>query len=115
MFDPGYREMIFGGFPEGPLFPSPPQKNLRSLSDFLLKNDPPEDHEKTTFRAFLETKGPRDLPCVQERQILFRIALTKALYDQMAPQLCQFYVPGQPSKKQFVTKHGLVVKKTPSG
>ena len=76
---------------------------------------PLENHEKTTFRAFLETKGPRDLPCVQERKILFRIALTRALYDQMAPQLCLFYVPGQPSKKQFVKKHGLVVKKTPSG
>ena len=55
---------------------------------------PPENHEKTTFRAFLETKGPRDPPWVQERQILFRIALTRALYDQMAPQLCLFYVPG---------------------
>ena len=75
---------------------------------------PLENHEKTTFRAFLETKGPRDRPWVQERQILFRIALTRALYDQMAPQLCLFYVPGQPSKKQFVKKHVLVVKKTPS-
>ena len=76
---------------------------------------PPENHEKTIFRAFLETKGPRDPPWVQERQILFRIALTRALYDQMAPQLCLFYVPCQPSKEQFVKKHGLVVKKTPSG
>ena len=25
--------------------------------------------------------------------------VSKPLYDQMAPQLCQFYVPGQPSKK----------------
>ena len=32
---------------------------------------------------------------MQERQILFRIALTRALYDQMAPQLCPFYVPGK--------------------
>ena len=55
---------------------------------------PPENHEKTTFRAFLETKGPRDPPWMQERQILFRIALTRALYDQTAPQLCLFYVPG---------------------
>ena len=30
---------------------------------------------------------------VQERQILFRIALTRAPYDQTAPQLCPFYVP----------------------
>ena len=29
----------------------------------------------------------------------------------MAPQLCQFYVPGQPSKRQFVKKHGLVATK----
>ena len=76
---------------------------------------PRENDEKTFFRAFLETKGPRDPPWVQERQILFRIALTRALYDQMAPQLYQFYIPGQQSKSQFVKKHGLVVKKTPSG
>ena len=101
--------------PPGPS-PSRGTKNLRSFSSFfLLKNDPPENHEKTTFRAFLETKGPRDPPWMQERQILFRIALTRALYDQMAPQLCLFYVPGQPAKSQFVKKHGLVVKKSPSG
>ena len=55
------------------------------------------------------------LPVFKSETILFRIALTRALYDQMAPQLCLFYVPGQPSKKQFVKKHGLLVKKTPSG
>ena len=61
---------------------------------FLFEKCPPlENHEKTTFRAFLETKGPRDLPYVQERQLLFRIALTRVLYDQMAPPLCLFYVP----------------------
>ena len=57
---------------------------------------------KTTFRAFLETKGPRDPPWMQERQILFRIALTRALYDQMAPQLCPFYVPGKLSFSSLV-------------
>ena len=57
-------------------------------------HDPPENHENTTFRAVLETKGPRDPPSMQERQILFRIALTRGLYDQMVPQLCPFYVPG---------------------
>ena len=51
---------------------------------------PQENHEKTTFRAFFETKGPRDPPLVQERQILFRIALTRALYDQMAPSYARF-------------------------
>ena len=72
---------------------------------------PLENHENTFFRAVLETKGPRDHPWVQERKILFRIALTRALYDHMAPQLSQFYIPGQPSEKQFVKKHGLLVKK----
>ena len=52
-----------------------------------------EKHENRTFRTSLEPWGPRDPPYVQERQILFRIALTRALYDQTAPQLCQFYVP----------------------
>ena len=88
-----------------------------------MKNDPPENHEKTTFRAFLETKGPRDPPWMQERQILFRIALTRALYDQMAPQLCLFYVPGQPSKKSLFIfsaflmsgKHLPEERKTPIG
>ena len=39
---------------------------------------------------------------MQERQILFRIALTRALYDQMAPQLCPFYVPGKLSFSSLV-------------
>ena len=58
--------------------------------------------------------NPRPLgppPWMQERQILFRIALTRALYDRMAPQLCLFYVPGQPSK----TVKRSVRKKTWSG
>ena len=55
-------------------------------------HDPPENHEKPNFRAVLEPWGPRDLPWIQERKILFRIALTRALYDQMAPQLCHFYI-----------------------
>ena len=69
-----------------------------------------DNHEKTTVRAFLETKGPRDAPWMRERQILFRIALTRALYDRMAPQLCLFYVLGQPSKtvKRSVRKKHMV-------
>ena len=63
-------------------------------------NDPSDNHENTTSRTLLEPEGPRDLPCVKERDILFRIALTRALYDQMAPQLCHFYVPGS---NQFKT------------
>ena len=39
---------------------------------------------------------------MQERQILFRIALPRALYDQMAPQLCPFYVPGKLSFSSLV-------------
>ena len=62
---------------------------------FVLKNDPLENHENTTFRTFLEPWGPRDRPWIQERKILFRIALTRALYDQTAPQLCPFYGPGK--------------------
>ena len=64
--------------------------NLRSCSSFSFENDPPGNHENTTFRTFLEPWGPRDRPWVQERKTLFRIALTTALYDQMAPQLCHF-------------------------
>ena len=54
---------------------------------------PSTTYEKLFFRASLEPQGPRDPPFVKERKILFRIALTRALYDQMAPQLCPFYVP----------------------
>ena len=41
-------------------------------------------------------------PYVQERQILFRIALTRALYDQTAPQLCPFHVPEKLSFSSLV-------------
>ena len=78
------------------------KQNLRSFLFFFFNDPPSENHENTTFRVVLETKGSRDRPWMQERQIPFRIALTRALYDEMAPQLCQFYVPGQPSKKRLV-------------
>ena len=39
---------------------------------------------------------------MQERRILFRIALTRALYDQTAPQLCPFYVPEKLSFSSLV-------------
>ena len=67
-----------------------------------LKKKGPKKHETPTFRASLEPWGPRDPPYVQERQILFRIALTRALYDQTAPQLCPFYVPGKLSFSSLV-------------
>ena len=61
-------------------------------------------HENTTFPASLEPQGPRDLPSMKERKISYKMHGSRAPYDQMAPQLCQFYVPGQPSKRQFVKK-----------
>ena len=68
---------------------------------FLLIR-PSKNHEKTTFRASLEPQGPRDRACGKEREILFRIALTRALYDEMAPQLCPLYVPGKLSFSSLV-------------
>ena len=59
----------------------------------VLKISPLKNHEKTTFRASLKPQGPRDRACGKERGILCRIALTRPLHDQMAPQLCNFYVP----------------------
>ena len=60
--------------------------NLRSFSSFFLCIfRPSENHEKTFFRASLEPQGPRDPPCVKERTNQFRIALTRALYDQIRP------------------------------
>ena len=61
-----------------------------------------KNHENHTFRASLEPQGPRDPPCVKERKLLFRIALTRALYDQMAPQLCPFYILEKKTQK-FLT------------
>ena len=66
---------------------------LSTIFMFLFVFQGPRKHENRTFRASLEPWGPRDPPWMQERQILFRIALTRALYDQTAPQLCPFYVP----------------------
>ena len=47
-------------------------------------------------RESLESQGPRDLPSMKERTISYKMHGSRAPYDQMAPQLCQFYVPGQP-------------------
>ena len=63
---------------------------------------------------------------MQERQILFRIALTRALYDQTTPQLCPFYVLGKLSFSSLVFilifsaflmsgKHQQEERKTPIG
>ena len=53
-----------GAWARAPPGPSPsPHNKISEVFQFVfLKNDPPENHEKTTFRAFLETKGPRDPP-----------------------------------------------------
>ena len=48
--------------------------------------EPSNNPEKLFFWATLEPQGPRDPPCVKARKILFRIALTRGLRDQMAPQ-----------------------------
>ena len=66
---------------------------LRSLNHFFADVCPPEKHENPPQTDPLENLSPWDHAQVIERKILFRIALTRALYDQMAPQLCPFYVP----------------------
>merc|ERR1739841_200426 len=53
------------------------------------------NHENQTFRASLQSQGPRDLPSMKERKFSYKMHGSRAPYDQMAPQLCQFYVPGQ--------------------
>ena len=45
------------------------------------------------FWASLGPQGPRDRASGKERENLRRIASTRALYDQMAPQLCPFCIP----------------------
>ena len=67
------------------------------VNDFhiFFKKRVRQNHENQTFRVSLKPQGPRDRACGKEREILCRIALTRALYDQMAPQLCHFYVPGK--------------------
>ena len=53
--------------------------------DFLIKTRP-----TTLVRKPLEETSPWHHAHVKERQIWRPIASTRALYDQMAPQLCQF-------------------------
>ena len=61
----------------------------------FVDNAPWKDHDKITSRASLEPQGPRDRACGKEREVLCKIALTRALYNQTAPQLCHVYVPGK--------------------
>ena len=81
-------------------------KSQNCLKFFFFEKCPPsrKSWKQTTFRAFLATKGPRDTPWVQERQILFRIALTRALSVRLNPTLVfskmrfQFWPPPVPPK-----------------
>ena len=61
------------------------------------------------FRASLQPQGPREPPCVKERTILFRVALTRALYEQMAPQLCPFHVPETTGSEVFTGFNCVVI------
>ena len=69
-----------------------------------FKKKSKKNHENQTFRESLESQGPRDLPSMKERKISYKMHGSRAPYDQMAPQLCLFYVPGQPSKKTLFEK-----------
>ena len=62
----------------------------------FIKKGPKQNHENQTVRESLESKGPRDLPSMKERNLSYTMHGSRAPYDQMAPQLCQFYAPGQP-------------------
>ena len=59
-------------------------------------------YENKTVRASLENQGPRDRVCVKEREKFYRSHRSRGLYDQMAPQLYQCYVPGNRQNKYFV-------------
>ena len=52
----------------------------------------PKKYKNPPLTNPLENPDPWDHAQTIEREILFRIALTRALYDQMAPQLCLFYI-----------------------
>ena len=47
--------------------------------------DPPEKHENPPWTTPSENLSPWDHAQMIERKILFRIALTRALYDQIQP------------------------------
>ena len=88
------------------------ENNLRNVFNSVFGISALGKHK---FSGIPWNRGPSGPRLWKRAKILFRIAWTRALYDQMAHQLCLFHVPGQPSKKQFVKKHGLVVRKAPSG
>ena len=51
--------------------------------------DRPEKHENPPWTTPPENLSPWDHAQMIEREILFRIALTRALYDQIRPQFLQ--------------------------
>ena len=85
-------------------------KNIPNGSYDFQQGD--QRHQKTFFWASLEPHGPRDAPCVKERKVMFRKALTRVLYDQTAPQLCPFYVP---EKTQKFLKFHLIARAQSAG
>ena len=54
--------------------------------------DPPEKHENPPWTTPPEIQEPWDHAQMIERKILFRIALTRAPYDQIRPWFFQKYV-----------------------
>ena len=54
--------------------------------------DPPEKHENPPWTTPPEIQEPWDHGQMIERKIPFRIALTRALYDQIRPYFFQKYV-----------------------
>ena len=58
---------------------------LRSLNYVFADLFPPEKHENPLPPQPPEIQEPWDQAQMIERKILFRIALTRALYDQIRP------------------------------
>ena len=52
---------------------------------FLRIFDPPKKHENPPWTTPPENLSPWDHAQMIERKILFRMALTRALYDQLRP------------------------------
>ena len=70
------------------------QKNIRSVLKLVFWKMTNGKSWKNTFRASLEDKGLRDRACAIYLENNFNKMVSKSPYDQMAPQLCPFYVPG---------------------
>ena len=73
-----------------------PAMLVNHFHNCFVNKGPERNDENQTLRESLESQGPRDLPSMKERKKSYKMHGSRAPYDQMAPQLCQFYVPGQP-------------------